>query len=222
MERIKRGLEELFSIKTSNNDVQEIINRGYVCANVEPNEILFIGINPSYIKNDKKESFTYDVKQAVNDYPKHYKHFQKLLSNTKYKKKWSYIDLFYFRETDQKKVDLIIKNEISFIVEQLRLTNKIIKQINPKIIIVANSKANNYFGINKLLKNGEYTNIWYGLEFEFDTNSGLMKVIGIDDNSIVDNSNYEFYKDKLFLFTSTLTYMNKFNKERLSWLINRI
>ena len=215
---IKEKLDKLFTQKTSNEDVQEIIDRGYVCANTKPNEILFIGINPSYTKDAKPESYFYNVSNAVGDYGKHYKPFDNLISNTKYKGEWSYIDLFYFRETDQKKLDLIIKNEIQFIVEQLRLTNEIIKQINPQIIVVANSKANNFFGVNK--KGNK--NIWYGLNFVFDTESGLYKVVGIDEDSIIDKSDYDFYKDKFFLFTSTLTYMNRFEKERLSWLIDRV
>ena len=220
---IKQKLDNLFTPKSKNETVQEIIKRGYVGSKVETNKILFVGINPSYVNGAKPESYFYKVSDAIKEYPKHYKNFNALLLNTKYKGKWSYIDLFFFRETDQDKIDLMIRNEIMFIVEQLRLTNEIIKSINPKVIIIANSKSANFFGINKIEnKKGELTNIWLGLNFEFDKNSGLMKVVGINDNSIIEQSDFTFYKDKLFLFTSTLTYMNKFEKERLSWLIDRL
>lgn len=220
---IKQKLENLFQLKSNNVTVQEIVNRGYVVSEIEKGKVLFIGVNPSYPKGAKPKSYFYKVSNAVKEYPKHYKNFNNLISNTKYKGKWTYIDLFFFRETDQKKLDLIIRNETMFIVEQLRLTNEIIKNINPKVIIVANSKSADFFGINKVKnKKGELINIWLGLNFEFDKITGLMKVTGINDKSIIDKRNFNFYKDKLFLFTSTLKYMNKFEKERLSWLIDRI
>ncbi len=223
MNDIENKLIKLFQHKSKNPKVQNIINRGFVSAISKPNKILFIGINPSYIPGSLPQSYFYDVSEAVKKYPKHYKNFNELLLNTKHQDKWSYLDLFYFRETDQNKINLIIQNDISFIVNQLRLTNEIIKDINPNIIVVANSKASNFFGINKFIdKKGEYINIWYGLDFKFDEKTGLMKVIGINKNSILEYDDFNFFKNKLFLFTSTLTYMNRFDKNRLKWLIERI
>ena len=222
MEVIKKELEQLFITQSQNSDVQKIKDRGYVFANPKESDLLFIGINPSYTGDLQPQSFSYDISNAVNDL-RHFKDFNTLISETKYENNWTYIDLFYFRETDQKKIDSIIRNDVMFIVEQLRITNKIIKGINPKIIVVANSKASNFFGVNKFKdKNGICQNIWYGLDFYFDSESGLMKVKGIHKNSIIDQADIEFYKNKYFLFTSSLIYMNRFEKERLKWLIKRI
>ncbi len=46
-----------------------------------------------------------------------------------------------------------------------------------------------------------------------------MEITGIDDNSIIDKKDLDFYKNKYFLFTSTLKYMNKYEKQRLEWIL---
>jgi hypothetical protein len=118
---ISPKLDKIFRYKSPNVDVQEIIDRGYVGSILEKKKILFIGMNPSYLSDSKPDSFLYDVNQAVHDYPKHYLNFKKLIDNTDYSNNWTYIDLLYFRETNQKKLELILKNDIQFIVEQLIL-----------------------------------------------------------------------------------------------------
>jgi len=222
VKEIENELYQLFTTKSENDEIEKIKKRGYVCAIPQKSDLLFIGINPSYTGDTNQQSFCYEISNAVNDL-RHFKEFQTLISDTEYEKNWTFIDLFYFRETNQKLLDFIIRKDVIFIVEQLRLTNKIIKYINPKIIVVANSKASNFFGINKFKnKKGVYKNIWYGLDFYFNTESGLMKVKGINENSIIKQADFEFYKDKHFLFTSSLKYMNRFEKERIKWLIKRI
>ena len=220
---LNKKLEKVFKYSSLDNRVQEIIDRGYVASKPENKNILFVGMNPSYISGSVPESYIYDVDKAVKDYPRHYMNFESLISKTRYKDDWTYIDLFFFRETDQKKLELFFKNDIKFIVDQLLVTHEIIKFINPKIIVVANMGAANFFGINKVsLKENLFTNIWFGLNFFFDKVTGMYKVNGIDKNSILQDKDVNNYNDKHFLFTSTLKYMNRFEKERTAWIIDKI
>ncbi len=219
---VKQELEQIFSYKSSNTDIQSIIERGFVFSdmnNIKTNSILFIGMNPSFSKGAKVESYYYDVKKAVNGYPKHYKNFSDLIAKTNYGDNWAYIDLLFFRETNQKSLLEIIKNDVEFIVQQLRLTYKIIININPDIIVVANSGATNFFGINKFIKNGYLTNIWFGFDFVFE--NGFHVIKKRCENTIIDDFEYNELSKTPFIFTKTLKYMNKFDKERLAWLINK-
>jgi hypothetical protein len=105
---IQNDLESIFkSYEKSNSTLAEIAARGSVYPQIEEKKVLFIGINLSYLKDDKPESFSYNVKVAVEGYAKHYGKFQKLATNSGINDNWTYLDLFYFRETDQKQLDEI-------------------------------------------------------------------------------------------------------------------
>lgn len=218
---VKQDLEKIFSYKSSNANIQSIIERGFVFSDIndiKKSSVLFIGMNPSFSKGAKIESYFYDVKKAVEDYPKHYKNFSDLINKTDYGDNWTYIDLFFFRETNQKSLSEIIKNDAYFIVNQLRLTYEIIRNINPDIIVVANSEATNFFGINKYERNDSLTNVWFGFDFVFENGFHIIK--SRCTNTIIDDfEDIELFETP-FIFTGTLKYMNKYDKERLSWLIN--
>lgn len=51
--------------------------------------------------------------------------------------------MFYFKETDSKLLDKILKTPlgIQFLVDQLKVTQQIIEEIKPKVIVVFNAKA---------------------------------------------------------------------------------
>lgn len=214
-------LNKIFSYKSGKENNSEIINRGFVCSQIKKGKVLFVGINPSYTSDAKIESYQYDVEKAVKEYARHYSKFPNLIENTAYQNNWTYIDLFQFRETNQKKVADFIKNDPQFLVSQLRLTHKIICEINPELIIVCNSGASDFFGINKWKNTKGWQNVWYGYDFEFDKNLGVDIIKSKNKNSILQEEN-EFLFGKPILFTSTLTYMAKFDKRRLNWQINRI
>ncbi len=147
MKKIEQKLNQIFS--NTDKSINEIAKRGYVYALAEPRDLLFVGLNPSYTNKATSENYSYKISDAVKNYPKHYKAFNDLATGGNYKNNWTYIDLFYFRETNQKTLNYLIKKDINFILEQLKVTNEIIKKINPKIIFVANSNANYFFGVNK-------------------------------------------------------------------------
>lgn len=214
-------LSKIFSYKSEIHNNSEIINRGFVCSQIKKGKVLFVGINPSYTSDAKVESYQYDIEKAVTEYARHYSKFPNLIENTAFQNSWTYIDLFQFRETNQKKVADFIKNDPQFLVSQLRLTHKIICEINPELIIVCNSGASDFFGINKLENTKGWQNVWFGYDFEFDKNLGVDIIKSKNKNSILQEEN-EFLFGTPILFTSTLTYMAKFDKRRLNWQINRI
>ena len=187
-------LKRIFSYKSKIKENSEIIERGFVCSQIKKGKVLFVGINPSYPIGSK---------------------------DTEFSESWSYIDLFQFRETDQKKVAGFAKNDPQFLVSQLRLTHKIICEINPKLIIVCNSGASDFFGINKWKNTKGWLNVWLGYDFEFDKDLGVDIIKSKNENSILPKEN-EFLFETPVLFTSTLTYIAKFDKRRLNWQINRI
>jgi len=219
--RVRTKLAELFEYKSDQENVQTIIDRGFVAAEFKEGKALFVGINPSFTSESKNESYLYDIDKAITEYPKHYKNLGDLLLETKYENDWSYIDLFQFRETNQNKIDLFFKNDIQFIVEQLRVSHNIISKINPEIIIVCNSRAANFFGINKVVRDGILDNVWFGYEFIFDERYGIDFIKERLSESIIDKNNEILIKTPV-LFTSTLTYMNRFDKRRLNWQLKMI
>ena len=214
-------LKRIFSYKSKIKENSEIIERGFVCSQIKKGKVLFVGINPSYPIGSKVESFQYDIDNAVTEYPRHYSKFPELIKDTEFSESWSYIDLFQFRETDQKKVAGFAKNDPQFLVSQLRLTHKIICEIKPKLIIVCNSGASDFFGINKWKNTKGWLNVWLGYDFEFDKDLGVDIIKSKNENSILPKEN-EFLFETPVLFTSTLTYIAKFDKRRLNWQINRI
>lgn len=214
-------LTEIFGYKSNNLENQNIINRGFVSAKLKKAKALFVGINPSYLSNATNESYLYDIENAVLEYPKHYRKFTELVTNTKYENDWSYIDLFQFRETNQKKIYDFYKNDVEFIVSQLKLTHKIICEINPEIIVVCNSGASDFFGINKIKKSEYWENIWLGYEFEYNKNFGIDIIKGIHNESIIKDQK-QHLKNLPILFTSTLTYKSRFDKKRLNWQLNLV
>ncbi|PSG87380.1 hypothetical protein [Aurantibacter aestuarii] len=216
-----KELLDIFTYQSKNFQNQEIINRGFVCSRIKKGKVLFVGINPSYPSGSKIESFQYSIDNAVTEYPKHYSKFSELINDTEFSESWTYIDLFQFRETDQKKVSDFAKNDPQFLVSQLRLTHKMIFEINPELIIVCNSGASDFFGINKWKNTKGWLNVWFGYDFEFDENLGVDIIKSKNENSILPMQN-EFLFGTPVLFTSTLTYMSKFDKRRLKWQINRI
>lgn len=212
-------LESLFNYKSKNENVNQILKRGFCYSEFQNNKLLFIGINPSYLPNANIESHHYCIKKASQDYPKYFGKFQELVNKTKYENDWTYIDLFNFRETDQNKIKYFINNDLDFIVEHLKLTNEIINEINPEVIVVCNSGASNFFGINE--KQGK--NVWLGFDFYFNEDFGVEIMNGIKKESILNNmSEINNLVGKPFLFSSILTYLDIHSKKRLNWIIKRI
>jgi hypothetical protein len=206
-----------------NSEIQEVIQRGYLAHSQIPvDTIVFVGINPSFDKNQRSVvsksegrwgEFT-DLKQEDNEYQKYFGKFEGIAANLKQtwdSIKWTHIDMLYFRETKQSFIkDVLMKDELGrrFIAEQLEITKTIIEKITPKILVVSNTAARDFF-VDKDGSFGYKFN--YKLLFNNDLGTHILEL----------DSNGKVKKIPTF-FTSMLTGQRALDNgsfERLQWHI---
>lgn len=197
-----------------------IIERGYgIHDEIIKDSILFIGINPSFIKTSKPGNYFINLDQhAKTNDGKSYAYFKKFVDitnkinavrKTDQKIQWSHLDLLFHRETRQHFIDNLKKekNGIDFISKQLEITKKILHKSNPKIIIVSNTKARDFL-------KSQNEKMSTGLDFKFDEELGTEIII----------NNPELEGTPIF-FTSMLTGQRALDKgsyRRLIWHINYV
>lgn len=130
----------------SHPDISELIRRGYwLEEKLVKNSILFVGLNPSYDNYDYGINY-YNLTQEDNK-AKHYNgKFEKISKEIDHH--WTHHDLFFFRNTKQDYFEgTLWKTEEgrNFLDEQVKLSMKIIEVACPKIIVVTNALARQYF-----------------------------------------------------------------------------
>lgn len=125
--------------------------------------VLFLGINPSFNEKDKNNGFyfysNYEPGKRVDCAPIKYDYdtydmpyfnaFRDVMRELRDKyginKPWGHVDLTFFRETNQKIAENYYYNQDesvnSFIWRQVELSLKILRQINPSIVVVTNAFA---------------------------------------------------------------------------------
>lgn len=209
MEKI--SIKELYKnkIDTIWNDAKidnvELIKRGYaITEEVNKNAILFIGFNPSFLENSQKGSHFYSHGNAEDMHP-YFKKFPKI------SKDWSHLDLLYFRETNQKYIWELLKenNGIEFVNNQLQLSKEMILKAEPKIIVVSNTMARKFMGFEKSKDRKE--GVWMDFDSLLDNDLGTHRL-----------TNTELKGTPIF-FTSMLTGQRALDNgsfERLVWHIN--
>jgi len=126
---------------------------------VPENAIIFVGINPSLGENDRevlskegnREIEFYD--NPANNTGKPHPYFKKFETISKeVGLPWGHIDLLYIRETQQNKINDLIKDDKGrqFIFEQSQVTRNVIDAIieksNPKVFVVNNTLARGLLG----------------------------------------------------------------------------
>jgi len=134
----------------------------FIFENFEENAILFIGINPSNVKNIHKYSIykedgIYWGREEFKKEHNFYQHFDELSCGMK----WSHLDLYFTLETKQEKLEKMLGN--TFLLEQYNISEEIIHIIQPKIIVVGNAYA------SRLIRNG------YCCEFDKDIGTYRIK-----------------------------------------------
>lgn len=138
-------------------------------------DLLFIGINPSFSEADlAKDSYQLDEDGNKLQY------FKKMEEIATYcKSSWTHLDLFFFRKTDQKHINHILGQKYGpeFLMEQLNVSNQLIIDAHPKIIIVSNALARLFLGFEKDIKRND--KIWLGYNFQFDEQIGTHKLADI-------------------------------------------
>jgi len=204
--------------------VSEFASRGYVYSEIEYKKVLFVGINPSYPEGSIAENFSFKPIDAVKKYPKHFKKFQDLADSCHIGNDWTYLDILFLRETDQSRVTQLQyeKNGLDFLCQQLQVSINLLENIKPDLIVVCNSAARTFFGIDKQKVNDVESGIWMGYEFIFDDKFGVDVIVGIHNQSVKKGSKSTMLLGTPVLFTSTLTYMDYSTKNRLVWQIRQI
>lgn len=137
--------------------------------------LLFIGINPSFSKGSVVPDC--DIENKIGFYSNEFiddkvdiHYFQKMKEVAKYcHVNWTHLDLFFLRETNQKVIEKLTYNKkgIDFLSKQLDISFKILEESEPKLIIVSNAYASEFFGKRKK-KHHNLKKIWKGFELFFE------------------------------------------------------
>jgi len=117
------------------------------------NSITFLSLNPSFNqKKNKEESKGYspiepyplidwNASTPVNPFYKKFYNLGEVI------KPWTAIELLYIRETEQKQLESKFASKYAtekdkvFVINQMKLTFEILREINPKIVVVSNALA---------------------------------------------------------------------------------
>ena len=165
----------IINLFASVTNISPIIKRGFATTeSIKRNSILFIGLNPSFIKKfepSKPEHIFHELKQKGN-----YKYFKRFEEISEYcNHPWEHLDLLFLRETKQKSVSNLTKTPegLNFIWQNLIISKEILENVTPKIIVVTNTVARTFLGKDISSKS---QNKWLGYTFEFDHSIGTHKI----------------------------------------------
>ena len=183
-------------------------------------DILFIGINPSYLGGEKDTHFFFD-RTSPNPYFQALLRMRNALDSTL---KWTHIDILAFKETDQKYIEELFKkpNGIEFLFDQIQVAKARLEHIKPKVILVANAKARQFMGKDRITfldeDNREDENVWMGLNFQFDEELGCDVIRKSDDTPEAIEGTPVFFSSML----SGQRALDRGSWERLAWQIRRV
>lgn len=220
---MEEELEQIWSKNYLNYLPESIRERGFnYSVNFEAKDILITGINPSFRVGADNGNCSFDFRNIAKD-EKHDVYWSSLKKivhdkqlNINFLSRTAYLDIFYFRETDQSFLrNQILKNAegINFIIDQIKLTQKVIETIiKPKLIIVKNEESAAYWG--KYADKGLY---WMGYELELlqTLESGeLYKIIGLldSDERVLPEIKKSNLENSLIFFTQHFQYAPKTKK----------
>lgn len=166
----EKRLAEIWNEDYINSLPSLIKDRGYMFADNVQKDILITGFNPSYREGDTMGVFHGPISEIWNKekYDNYWGPIKKMLNDTNIdlRAQSDYLDIFYFREQDQRFLnDKILSSPhgIRFVVDQLNLTMHIIEDIvKPKLLIIKNKESWAYFG--KLFDEKGW--VWMGYQFE--------------------------------------------------------
>lgn len=186
---INKKLADIWNSDYLNSLPPFIKERGYAYADNVKKDILITGFNPSFREGEQVGVIHGPICNIWNNpkYDNYWGPVRKILSegDLDLKDNADYLDIFYFREMDQK----IFKNEIlsrtegvRFAAEQLNVTMHIVEDvIRPKLIVVKNKEAAAYWG--RLFD--EKGLVWMGYRFEHIQNmecGELCRITGLIDS----------------------------------------
>lgn len=208
--------------KFANSSFQEVLSRGtafHFDEDEKESDLLFVGINPSFSEGSEKSNSIFN-REAPHPYFEPFKRIKGELESKPYsidKVNWTHLDILVFRETNQKYIDELLghDNGIPFVYEQVMIARERILHIQPKVIVVSNTKARELMGKNRF-KNakGEEFGVWMDFQFEFDMEFGSYRITNVPE-----------LKDTHVLFSSMLSGQRALDlgsRERMVWQIGRM
>lgn len=164
---------------TNDSSLKRILDNGIiVCKGNPEHEILLTGMNPSGSKQVAKDYTFKDAKDGP-----YWRKYHKLF--TGYIDKVAYLDLFPFKGSCQKDFEDVITKNVDFMVDVLRITQREIERIAPKLIIVANKRSSAYWGAMDKYR-------WMGYKFAevknpTDKEIDVRRIIGVQDDNNDNN-----------------------------------
>lgn len=178
-QEIKTKLDQLWSQDFISKLPEWVKERGYLLiSNFRQADLLITGINPSFRDgSDTMGSCFLETEKCIDKetwkrangryWDNYWGPIRKMLEegNVNLIDKFDYLDIFHFREQDQKKLSKeILKNNadagLRFIAEELKITQHIIEDIiKPKLIVVKNAESWAYWGKLPAF-------VWMGYEYE--------------------------------------------------------
>ena len=211
--------------KYANAHFGAVLERGFVFQYDEDEqecELLFLGMNPSFKEGDKSKFQSYQRPNSNDDklrpYFKSFVTIEKTLqSEYNWKGKWTHLDLFAFRKTNQKYIEKDLLNSsdgIPFLYEQLMIARERILHIKPKVIVMSNALIRMFSGKERIkLENGDELGVWMDFHYAFDKDLGTNVITA--PNEIAGT---------IVFFTSMLSgqrALDNGSRDRLIWHIAR-
>lgn len=210
---------------------ESILKRGFnFSENNDAKDILITGINPSFRIGEDEGNTSFNFKIIANEtkYDPYWTSLKRMMTNEEINllNQSAYLDIFYFREKEQKFLTHeILSNThgISFIKDQLILTQHLLEHvIKPKLIIVKNKESTAYWG--KYRGKGI---IWMGYQLEIEQNTPfgeLYKITGLINSPerIAPEIENTKLKNCSILFTSHINQYTRKDKRPTPIFINSL
>jgi hypothetical protein len=218
----------------SETETNKIVERGFFYSKSKKSDIVFLGINPYCNEGAECVMDGFRYKDSITNNKKEDRYFTNLNNLIKKHDKIiiDYLDLFYFRG-EQKVLNYFRKEPlgITFLVEQLTITQRQLEKIKPKLIIVFNKAAHDYLGRNIKQKTNATSNVWLGYDFDdiqingFENKEDLKIIKGLvqsDGRIAKDDITKTNLEGTLIYFSKYLGRAKKETKEQISENIRKI
>ncbi|HPF00820.1 MAG TPA: hypothetical protein PKY63_09155 [Bacteroidales bacterium] len=220
-----KDLFEKYKGKMRDPELNEILDKGFVSSKPNLNaKILLCGINPSDNGKEEKNFHFHDLASAP-----YFRTLHDVVRECENKNSIDYLDLFCFRNTNQYDIWQFAKDSVGlrFVVDHLILTQEIIEDIQPKVILVFNKTAATFFGYHAAPDDANPTNqkIWMGYKLEDSSMtdnmySAQMKYItGLHEGRMNTELKETSLRGSKIFFGSYMRYLKNEKKEELRKLI---
>lgn len=201
--RINRELNEIWKKHTKKSKLPRMVQQRKYCfsENEKRKEILFLGINPSFVDRFPNKSIQYSIEKIFKNLEKSTQtedYFQKIFNfSKKYNRKSfkkndiAYADMFYYRTKAQKRSLNNLMNHIDgiiFLEDQVKVTQQLIENvIKPDVIIATSWEVMLFFG---LFGDAHFSN-WMNYDLEkidnISTGHRIYEIKGINNTSNQSN-----------------------------------